>query len=137
MLQTYVIPQFQQRNSLQQIIFIQDDALPHISNKIKQLLRQNFIDNRIISRSFPVAWLPRSPDLTPCNFWLWCYLKSQVYVDGVSNLSILKDIIKKTVRNTPRDMLRTAVDNLVLRMHGVISENGAHIECGVIPHRGS
>ena len=137
MLQTFVIPQLQQRNCLQQTIFMQDGAPPHISNKVKQLLRQNFTDDRVISRSFPVAWPPRSPDLTPCDFWLWGYLKSQVYIGGVSNLSILKDNITKTVRNIPRDMLRTAVENVVHRMHGVISENGAHIECGLIAQRGS
>ena len=60
-----------------------------------------------------------------------------VYVGGISDLSIQMDNIAKTVRNTPRDMLRTAVENIMHRMHGVISENGAHIECGLIPHRES
>ena len=63
-------------------------------------------------------------------------MKSQVYNGGISNLSLLKDNITKTVRNIPHDMLRTAVVNGVYRMHGVISGNGANIECGLIPHRG-
>ncbi|XP_035214700.1 uncharacterized protein LOC118188388 [Stegodyphus dumicola] len=128
MLQTFVIPQLQQRNRLQQTIFMQDGAPPHISNKVKQLLLQNVTDDRVISRSFPVASPLRSPDFTPCDFRLWGYLKSQVYVGGVSNLSTLKDNITKTVRNIPRYMLHTAIKNVVQRMHGVISENGAHIE---------
>ena len=52
-------------------------------------------------------------------------------------MCILKDNISQTVRNIPRDMLRTAVENVVQRMNGVISENGGHIECGLIPRRGS
>ena len=135
MLQAFAIPQLQQRNRLQQTIFMADCAPPYISNKVQQLLRQNFSDNRVISCNFPVAWPPRSPDLKPCNFWLGGYLKSQVYVGGVSNLSILKDSITKTVRSIPRDRLRTAMENVVHRMQGVISENCAHTECGLIPHR--
>ena len=50
-------------------------------------------------------------------------------------MPILKDNITKTVRNIPRDMLRTAVKNVVHRMHGVITENDANIECGLILHR--
>lgn len=38
---------------------------------------------------------------------------------------------------TSPDILRTAVENVLHRMHGVISENVAHIECGLIPGRGS
>ena len=62
---------------------------------------------------------------------------SKVYFGGVSNLCILKDNISQTVRNIPRDILRAAVENVVQRMHGVISENGGHIECGLIPRRES
>ena len=27
-----------------------------------------------------LAWPPRSPDATPCDFFLWDYVKDQVYV---------------------------------------------------------
>jgi len=27
-----------------------------------------------------LAWPPRSPDATPCDFFLWSYVKDQVYV---------------------------------------------------------
>ena len=52
-------------------------------------------------------------------------------------MSILNDNITKTLRNIPRDMLRTTKGNVLQRMHGVISEIGAHIECALISHRGS
>ncbi|KAJ4430351.1 hypothetical protein ANN_22567 [Periplaneta americana] len=34
---------------------------------------------RIISRFGDIAWLPRSPDLTAVDYFLWGYLKSRVY----------------------------------------------------------
>jgi hypothetical protein len=27
-----------------------------------------------------LAWTPHSPDATPCDFFLWGYVKDQVYV---------------------------------------------------------
>ena len=71
MLQTYVIPTLQQRGCQQETIFMQDGAPPHIAIPVQQLLRQAFTDARVISRCFSTAWPPRSPDLTPCDFWLW------------------------------------------------------------------
>ncbi|GFV53831.1 uncharacterized protein TNCV_4208821 [Trichonephila clavipes] len=48
---------------------------PHIGLCVQQFLRQHFINDRVISRAFPTAWTPRSPDLNPCDFWLWGYFK--------------------------------------------------------------
>ena len=42
------------------------------------------------------------------------------------------DNILQTVRNIPRDKLRTAVENVLHRMRGVISEKGTHIQRGLI-----
>ena len=75
-----------------QLFFMQDGA-PPICVKVKQLLRHHFIPDRVISHDFPIGWPLRSPDITPCDFRLWIYLKSKVYVNGVSVLSILKDNI--------------------------------------------
>jgi hypothetical protein len=32
-----------------------------------------------IRRGGPISWPPRSPDLTPLDFFLWGYAKDQVY----------------------------------------------------------
>ncbi|GBN90917.1 hypothetical protein AVEN_239312-1, partial [Araneus ventricosus] len=50
---------------------MQDGAPPHIAATVKQLLNLHFGNGRIISRHFLTAWPPRSPDLNPCDFWLW------------------------------------------------------------------
>ncbi|GBL84603.1 hypothetical protein AVEN_191069-1 [Araneus ventricosus] len=68
MLRDFVIPQLQQRGCLQDIIFMHDGAPPHSDRRVKQLLRQHFKDARVISRHFPTAWPPRSPDITFCDF---------------------------------------------------------------------
>ncbi|GBO02562.1 hypothetical protein AVEN_37061-1 [Araneus ventricosus] len=58
---------------------MQNGAPPHVHRSVKQVLRQSFTNERVISPGFPTAWPPRSPDLTPCDFWLWGFIKDQVY----------------------------------------------------------
>ncbi|GBN56792.1 hypothetical protein AVEN_23056-1 [Araneus ventricosus] len=34
-----------------------------------------------------LPWAPRSPDLTPCDFSLWGYVKDKVYAPPIANNS--------------------------------------------------
>ncbi|GFV60007.1 uncharacterized protein TNCV_1401151 [Trichonephila clavipes] len=65
----------QQCGCVDGIPFMQDGALPHIANPVKQLLKGHFGNARVISHHFLTVSPPRSPDLNPCDFWLWGYLK--------------------------------------------------------------
>ncbi|GBM21250.1 hypothetical protein AVEN_149842-1 [Araneus ventricosus] len=79
LLRNQLIPALQQRGCLDSTIFMQDGAPPHIATPVKKLLNLHFGKDRIISRPFATAWPLRSPDLNPCDFWLWGYLKDVVY----------------------------------------------------------
>jgi len=59
--------------------FQQDGATCHIAKQTMKLLSQIF-GNRIISRGSAFGLLPRSPDLTAPDFFLWGYLKDRIYV---------------------------------------------------------
>ena len=52
MLQNYVIPELLQRNALNDIVWMQDGAPPHIVKSVRSVLEQHF-GNRITSRHFP------------------------------------------------------------------------------------
>ncbi|GBN85469.1 hypothetical protein AVEN_161292-1 [Araneus ventricosus] len=78
---------------------MQDGAPPHIATAVKQLLNLYFGNDRIISRHFPTAWPLRSPDLNPCDFWLWGYLKDVVYGVPNANLAELKKSITQHIHN--------------------------------------
>jgi hypothetical protein len=39
--------------------------------------------NRWIGRGSTINWPPRSPDLTPLDFCLWAWIKSEVYISKV------------------------------------------------------
>ncbi|GBM05916.1 hypothetical protein AVEN_135280-1 [Araneus ventricosus] len=62
-------------------IFQQDGAPPHWSTEIHTLLNQH-LPKRWTGRSGDADdvfcfWPPRSPDLTPCDFFLWGYVKDR------------------------------------------------------------
>ncbi|UYV74075.1 hypothetical protein LAZ67_11002039 [Cordylochernes scorpioides] len=71
LLREKVFPILQDRQALSEITFMQDGGPPHISRGAKQLLKDTFGEDRVISRHFIHQWPSRSPDLTPCDFWLW------------------------------------------------------------------
>jgi hypothetical protein len=52
------------------------------------------------------TWPLRSPDLTPCDFFLWWYVKDVVYVPPLPNdLQELRQRIIAAVATINRDML--------------------------------
>jgi hypothetical protein len=58
--------------------FQQDGATAHTSRRSLGILREMF-RGYVVSLHGDFGWPPRSPDLIPCDFFLWDYLKFQVY----------------------------------------------------------
>ena len=50
--------------------FMQDGARPHSLNAARQFLSLKF-ETRTIGDRLNTPWPARSPDLTPCDFFLW------------------------------------------------------------------
>jgi hypothetical protein len=81
----------------------QDGATSHTANSTMEMLKQ-FFDDRIISKNL---WPPRSPDLTPPDYFLWGYLKQIVYSSRPQTIEELKqntevailNIFQKTLKN--------------------------------------
>ena len=107
---------------------MQDVTLPHIGRQVQRLIREPFTDERIISRIFPNHWPARSPDLTPCDFWLWGYLKDRVYQGHVRSLVDLKTSIQRHATQISRELLRATIDHAILRLQHEVEASGTHIE---------
>ncbi|GFY32436.1 uncharacterized protein TNCV_3559441 [Trichonephila clavipes] len=103
-------------------------STPHIARRVKDLLRRSFGDDHVLSHHFHHAWPPRSPDLSPCDYWLWGYLKSQVYRDRPKSLGMLKDNIRLQCLTITPDMLYSAVHNIIPRLQQLLRNDGEHIE---------
>ena len=73
-------------------------------------------------------WPPYSPDLTPCDFYLWGYLKGRVYRDRPATLEALREAITREIRAITPDTLRKVTRNFVTRLQMVQDKEGQHIE---------
>ena len=61
--------------------------------------------------------LPRSPDATPCDFFLWGYVKDQVYVPPfTASIPELKVRIRTAIETITADMLQTVWKELDYRV---------------------
>jgi hypothetical protein len=76
--------------------FQQDGASCHIARETTELLRENF-RGRVISRNGDQNWPPRSCDLTPCDFFLWGFVKSRVYANKPQTIPELKVEIRRVI----------------------------------------
>ncbi|UYV65592.1 hypothetical protein LAZ67_3004791 [Cordylochernes scorpioides] len=93
--------------------------------------KDTFGADRVISRHFIHQWPPRSPDLTPCDFWLWGYIKSRVYRCRPTTLAMLKASIRWHVLSISTNILFNAVHSVIYRLQAVFENEGRHIEQGL------
>ena len=84
LLTEYVAPQLDDLQPT--IIFQQDGAPPHWGLHVREFLNQTFPD-RWIGRDGPIPWPPRSPDITPLDFFLWGYVKDIVYQTKIRKIT--------------------------------------------------
>jgi hypothetical protein len=125
LLTNHMLPNLPQNH---QLVFQQDGAAPHTANAVKNFLRNNFGEENIISRGFRNNWPSRSPDLNPCDFFLWGYLKGRVFRRNPKTLDELKEIISDEVAHISCDLLSNTVDSLFDRLMLILTEHGGHIE---------
>jgi hypothetical protein len=73
--------------------FQQDGATCHTSNACMREIA-NYFGDRLMSKNL---WPPRSPDLTPPDFFLWGLLTSRVYSNKPRTTDALKDTIRREI----------------------------------------
>lgn len=75
-----------------------------------------------------MAWPARSPDLTPCDFFLWGFIKSKVYATPTSTIGELKERIKAAFSEVTVEMRQKTMLEYRERLELVVEKNGSHIE---------
>jgi hypothetical protein len=67
----------------------------------------------VISKRGAIPRPASSPDLSSmCDYFLWGYLKSEVYLTKPRNIEELKNAIKEEITATPYNMVREAMRTL-------------------------
>jgi hypothetical protein len=125
MLKSYVIPILKRYRKFSTTVFQQDGATPHTACSTKNFLRQQFGENKVISRGFPFGWPGYSPDLTPADFSLWPHLKMLVNTKNYCTLPELKDAITHEFENMPQTFFANSVSSILERCALCIEGNGS------------
>ena len=124
-------PAFERLDYASQIIFMQDGAPPHWAKIVRDWMNVNLPDRwigRETANDDHVPWPPRSPDLTPMDFFLWGCIKSKVYVRNYDNLDDLKTSITAASQDISTQMISSTMSNFEKRLKKIIKVRGRHVE---------
>ena len=94
--------------------------------KSMAVLREHFPDVLILIRS-DLELSARFPDLTPCDFFLWGFLKSRVYVNHPRTLQDLKTNIREESANIAPAMLAGVMTNARNRFTRCMENGRCHL----------
>ena len=128
-----VVPQLEQhflrqpRGAFRYLWWAQDGAPAHRLRAVRNRLEELF-GNRVIAIGHDVEWPPRSPDLTPCDFFLWGHLKSKVFSSAPGNLEVLRARIQQEIAALQPATIRRAVFSMQQRCMKCIRHEGGHVE---------
>lgn len=116
--------------------FMQDGAAPHRTQTVFESLYSKY-GVRVIGLGYVkfagggVEWPSNSPDLNPCDFFLWGYLKEKVFAENPKTLEELKKAITKAVNrlnNEDKHMLESVFRGFKNRLEYCSLAEGNHFE---------
>ena len=107
-------------DELQNGYFRQDGVTCHTSNESKTEI-ETFFDDRIISKAL---WPPRSPDLSPPDFFLWDALKGKAYANKPRTIQELENNIRREIAAISEDVLQAAFANMKRRVQLCLDSGG-------------
>ncbi|GFW89913.1 uncharacterized protein TNCV_4196011 [Trichonephila clavipes] len=131
-LQLWLFPQLKEIKP-DNFIWQQDGAPPHWHLSVSYCFNVIVID-QLIFRKSPhykacFAWPPRSPNLTPWDFYLWELIRDCVYVPPLpADLPDLRHRIEAAVARITSDTLNNVWDELVYRLDEYRVTNETHIK---------
>lgn len=128
MIENYFVPKLREKcgESFNEQIFHQDGATPHTAGLTIELLHKHFGNNIISFRSKDI-WPPTSPDLNPCDYYLWSFLKDKIFTEKIANCEILKEKIEDLCNTeVTEEICKKVINNLHFRLRYCIMKNGKH-----------
>lgn len=122
-----MIPAISSMFDLNEIIFQLDGAPGHWSRFVREFLDEKF-PSRWIGRGGPISWPPRSPDLTPPDFFLWGFIKDKTYAQDPKTTEDLRVAIKHAFDAVTITMCQNVVKSVQTRMQRCLEADGQQIQ---------
>lgn len=129
MLREFLVPILEDLplNERRQLWFQQDGAPPHFGVCVRNFLDAAF-PGQWIGRRGAVEWPPRSPDLSPLDFFLWGHLKSVVFNSRPRTLDDLKTRITNEIEKIETDVIRRVQESVLQRCRMCLEQDGDQFE---------
>lgn len=130
MLQTFFWEEMENFNLefRQNCIFQQDGCPAHASRVVCNWCNEKF-GEKWIGRNGPILWPPRSPDISPLDFYLWGMLKQKIYQrDFGNNLALLKEAIREAILDIQPEELHKVYQELRNRLETCTQAGGSLFE---------
>jgi len=109
-LETFLRPKLDDVDT-EDVWFQQDRATAHTARRPFRVLREMF-PAHLISLRGDVEWPAWSPDLSPCDFFLWGYLKEKVFKHHPRSLEDLKEKIQQQIDSIPPELTRRVLPTM-------------------------
>jgi hypothetical protein len=106
--------------------FQMDGAPAHWARNVREWIEEQF-PQRWIGRGGPINWPPRSPDLTPPDFFLWGHLKNKVFSSPPATLESLKSKIRTEMREISSEICQVVCRSVKGRLERCIAAQGSHV----------
>lgn len=111
-------------HEIQNCFFQQDGATAHTAKESLDFLRHWF-DDRIISKNL---WPPRSPDLSPPDFYVWGAAKACVYKDSPETIEELQAAIRNFINSVNLPTLQKVFESKCRRVNKCLELQGQHFQ---------
>ncbi|CAH1956259.1 unnamed protein product [Acanthoscelides obtectus] len=84
--------------------------------------------DRWIGRRGAIEWPPRSPDLSPLDFFMWGHLKSKIYATQPTSLEGLRQrIVNECLQITPQ-ILQNIWQRFEQNLYYCMESHGGHFQ---------
>ena len=119
----HVFPWMKRIAQGRKFVFQQDGATCHTARPTIDLIKKH-----CTNLTYPNQWPPNSPDLNPCDYFLWGAVERMSNETGHSNRKSLIAAIKSVHRRLKRSQVQTACSRFRRRVEMVIAADGGFIE---------
>ena len=107
----------------------QQDGAPAHTADVVVAEPNTMFDGQWIGRRGPVNWPARSPDFNPMDFFVWDFVKEDIYKQerAVTPEELWEKIQDASEKITP-EMIQATKQSFIKRMRCCLDQNGGHVE---------
>uniref|UniRef100_A0A914CNM1 Tc1-like transposase DDE domain-containing protein n=1 Tax=Acrobeloides nanus TaxID=290746 RepID=A0A914CNM1_9BILA len=116
-----------QISAFEKPIFMHDDSPAHRKLDVQEFLEHEVPHHWIGVGSNYSNWPHHSPDIIPLNYFLWGFIKSQIYKTPIESDDIveLRHRINSAFKKVTKEMLKEAVEDFKVRLEKLLHVRGA------------